>query len=355
MGISTVMCTQYRYRWKSFPVLILSVLGVLVCTRALNASPGAGFSRQQLERAAELPYPSTALELNQDILHRVSRFYDIYIDPRDYVLGSIEAPSGSLFIHSLIQEDDIGTVIILHGYLDHSALMKPLIGFFRERNYSVHSIDLPGHGLSGGTDASIQDFHHYGKALEHALIHIPYDSTTPLILAGHSTGAAAILEYMFAVDQKPFEPDQIILLAPLIRNRFWEWAWLGTHAFSPFPLESLRGFAGTATRNEEAIRLADIDPLRRPYTKLSWVRSLIEWDRKNRDYGSLLTETLILQGDADRVLDVNYNLEYLQKRIINAAIHVIPGAEHNLHQETGRRKELILQLMDEFLARSGSN
>ncbi|GAB6088963.1 hypothetical protein JCM12856_05560 [Spirochaeta dissipatitropha] len=335
-------------------MIVLWIAAGLVFTQSMSALPGAGFSRQQLEAAAALPYPSNALELNHELLHRVSRFYTINIDPNDYVLGSIEAPSGSLFLHSLIQEDAIGTVIILHGYLDHSALMKPLIRFFLERNYSVHCLDLPGHGLSGGTDASIQDFHHYGQALEYGLIHFPYDKSKPLILVGHSTGAAAILEYLYAVDPKPAEPDKIILLAPLIRNRFWEWAWIGTHAFSPFPLESLRGFAGTATRNEEAIQLAEIDPLRRPYTKLSWVRSLIDWDRKNRDYGSLFTEALILQGDADRVLDVDYNLQYLQKRIINGTFHIIPGAEHNLHQETGRNKDLILQLMDDFLARSSS-
>jgi hypothetical protein len=47
------------------------------------------------------------------------------------------------------------TVIVLHGYLNHTGQMKHLIAFLLENNFAVGSFDLPGHGLSEGPSAAV--------------------------------------------------------------------------------------------------------------------------------------------------------------------------------------------------------
>jgi hypothetical protein len=53
------------------------------------------------------------------------------------------------------------TVIIVHGYLDHSGLYGRLIRWSLEQNYNVICFDLPGHGLSSGEPANIDSFATY--------------------------------------------------------------------------------------------------------------------------------------------------------------------------------------------------
>ena len=49
-----------------------------------------------------------------------------------------------------------GTVWLIHGYLEHSALYQPMIAELLAQQFSVITFDLPGHGLSNGPAASIR-------------------------------------------------------------------------------------------------------------------------------------------------------------------------------------------------------
>jgi alpha-beta hydrolase superfamily lysophospholipase len=53
----------------------------------------------------------------------------------------------------------------LHGYLEHSGIYQPIIKEILEQGFSVITYDLPGHGLSNGSPASIQNFDHYQQVL----------------------------------------------------------------------------------------------------------------------------------------------------------------------------------------------
>jgi len=58
-----------------------------------------------------------------------------------------------------------GTFLLQHGYFDHSGLYGHLIRFCLSRNYSLIIYDLPGHGLSTGARATINDFRDYVEIL----------------------------------------------------------------------------------------------------------------------------------------------------------------------------------------------
>ncbi len=59
----------------------------------------------------------------------------------------------------------LGTVFLLHGYLEHSGIYQPIIREILDQGFSVLTYDLPGHGLSDGSPASIQNFDHYQHVL----------------------------------------------------------------------------------------------------------------------------------------------------------------------------------------------
>lgn len=65
-------------------------------------------------------------------------------------------------------EKSKGTVFLLHGYLEHSGIYQPIVKEILEQGFSVLTYDLPGHGLSNGSPASIQNFDHYQQVL-HAI------------------------------------------------------------------------------------------------------------------------------------------------------------------------------------------
>ena len=54
-----------------------------------------------------------------------------------------------------------GSVVIVHGYLDHTGLYGHLIKQLLERQLTVVCFDLIGHGLSSGEPASIDSFDQY--------------------------------------------------------------------------------------------------------------------------------------------------------------------------------------------------
>ncbi|MCT8137952.1 alpha/beta fold hydrolase [Anaerobacillus sp. CMMVII] len=53
------------------------------------------------------------------------------------------------------------TVLLIHGYFDHSGSFKNVINYFLSLNYRVVSYDLEGHGLSNGNRGEIHDFDDY--------------------------------------------------------------------------------------------------------------------------------------------------------------------------------------------------
>ena len=59
-----------------------------------------------------------------------------------------------------------GSVLLLHGYMDHVGLYRHLLKSLLENGFNVLAYDLPGHGLSSGEPAGIADFQDYQKIMQ---------------------------------------------------------------------------------------------------------------------------------------------------------------------------------------------
>lgn len=346
--------------YRSIILTVLAALLIAIAGCAGSASqqplPDHRFSANEFDRLRTkrpaFPLPSSSID--RDLFDRYHGFYRLNTDNRTHVIGWVPTSDGYIFLqgweHNQTSSEPAGNILLLHGYLEHSGNLETVINHLGSTRLNIYAMDLPGHGLSSGERGWIRDFSVYANTLKQVLQHLDSATDAPLILLGHSTGGAAILEYLYTIDQhsseidqKPIWPDSIILLAPLVRSTFWTLSRFGAQISEPLPINTIPSSRRAGTENPYYLELADADPLRVQQTSLDWVRALVRWDEKNQTYGSLPIQSLILQGTADRVLDWRYNLEYLEKRLPNADISIIQGGHHNLHQDTSSVIHHILQ------------
>jgi len=263
-----------------------------------------------------------------------------------YRLGAVQSGDFSLAVHCWLQEGASSNLLLVHGYFDHSGLFNKLIEFGLLRNCNVLIFDLPGHGLSSGAPAVIDDFAEYGNAIA-AVLQAASLPPLPLWVMAQSTGCAALVEYARHYSW-PFATA--VLLAPLIRPMGWQG---GRVAHS-----ILRHFVGSIERkfvlnsnDPDFIEFLKRDPLQSRRLPLRWVTALRNWmavlPREDLGVGS----ALIVQGDADQTIDWRFNLEFYQALFPGSEVVMLPGAGHQLANESPPLRQGYLERVDTWLAK----
>ena len=84
-------------------------------------------------------------------------------DALQHSVGTVPSGPFQLAVHSLATSAARGNLLLLHGYFDHSGLYGKMIEYGLSRGCNVLIFDLPGHGLSTGEAAVIDDFAAYGR------------------------------------------------------------------------------------------------------------------------------------------------------------------------------------------------
>lgn len=178
-------------------------------------------------------------------------------------VGYLQAGDFRLWTQVWSPEAPIGTAFVVHGYFDHLGLYRHLLECLLDRGWRVVLWDLPGHGLSSGRRASIDDFEDYGRCLHHLQQHLADEGLAPRpwLGVGQSTGAAIL-----ATDALTRGDDGhwsgLALLAPLVRP--WGWnqsSWLH-RLVGPFVESIPRKFRANSTDAAFADFLREGDPCR---------------------------------------------------------------------------------------------
>lgn len=95
-----------------------------------------------------------------------------------------------LFQRSWRAEEASRTLLVVHGFGEHSGCYEPLARWFARRECVVFAFDQRGHGRSGGTRAHARRFGDYlddlAEVMEGARAECP---EAPLYLVGHGLGA----------------------------------------------------------------------------------------------------------------------------------------------------------------------
>ena len=259
-------------------------------------------------------------------------------------VGSVKSGAFSLAVHSYQQPNATGNLLLVHGYLDHSGLFGHLIEYGLKRGCNVLIFDLPGHGLSTGAPAAIDDFKEYSRAIG-AVLAAARLPDLPWWALAQSTGCAALMEYSRTVNW-PFAAA--VFLAPLIRPKGWGLMRIAHGVLHRFIAGTTRNFSDNSS-DKAFLRFIRQDPLQSRQISMEWVGALRRWlaDLPMRDLG--MGPLLVLQGDADGTVAWRGNMKDMPALAPDCQIVYLKGAGHHLANETADIRRQYLNQVSSFL------
>ncbi|WP_413375126.1 alpha/beta hydrolase [Alkalihalobacillus sp. 1P02AB] len=285
-------------------------------------------------------------EKRSDAVSTYINYYQLPAEGVDYQYGYVHSGNKEIYLQSFSPNNPRGTVFLMHGYLDHLGCLSHFITYLTGQGYQVIGFDLPGHGLSTGEKASIDDFQEYVAVLDNVINLVMNDVYTPLYLVAHSTGAAISFSYLVK-QHHCFE--RVVMIAPLIRAASFRISQIMFVLAKPFIKQFPRVF--WANSNEQAfLEFIKKDPLQAKKLSMNWIGAKLKWFNTIKGGQACECDVLILQGDQDKTVDWKYNLSYLEKSVPNNEIHVVEGGGHHLLNEVQLLQEKIFNQIERFFS-----
>jgi alpha-beta hydrolase superfamily lysophospholipase len=266
------------------------------------------------------------------------RFYDLASLGGDGLihswLGRLDVDGYEIVGQVWLPEKPVATMFLFHGFYDHMGLYRHVIDWALAQGFAVISCDLPGHGLSSGSRASINDFAEYQSVLQRLMIEaqalkLPH----PWHLCGQSTGGAIVIDHLLHRGTDSPAQGKVILLSPLVRPRAWGWSRLSYYALKPF----VKGIARRFSENSNAPAFLPFllaDPLQPRRLPTAWVGALAQWIVRIERAPACARSPIIIQGDADMTVDWLHNLTILKAKFREPEILILDQARHHLANES---------------------
>lgn len=267
-----------------------------------------------------------------------------YRFPGTRIFGMIEGASNQLGCVLLLGNDSPsrGTIIALHGYNAYSAFNLSALYRLASDGWAVVAVDLPGHGNSSGPRGYIGDFSEYADAVRDVVAWTESQKTyvlpRPLVLLGHSTGGAAVLETLW---DYPAGIDRAVLLAPLLAPRRFALNSAFARVSSAFTP------AGPIPGPKQGYLCFD----RMPF---AWVRALGVYRSRIGKRAKIEIPVLAVQGDADNALNWKANIRAISSVAPNAELRVLSGKGHVLFDRSSAQEETLAAIKD-FLDGAGGH
>ncbi|MEJ5283592.1 MAG: alpha/beta hydrolase [Brevinematia bacterium] len=277
---------------------------------------------------------------NLDIKNVKHKFYFLYYQN-----------TNRFFVHELISPSPKGIIFFFHGYLSHSGLFWDFYKYMLEKNYSIITVDLPGHGLSDGERTAIDDFSTYAEVVYETYLKMQKEGIgLPIYFVGHSTGCSAIYEFMY--NYRVF-PEKVVFVAPLVRIIFWEMASFGYNLFGN-NIKTLPRLRRNTSQDRNYIDfLFNKDPIKYDFADVSWFRATLVWNERIVNYNTISNvNLLIVQGDKDEVVEWKYNIGFLTNKFYNSKVYLIKEGRHDLLAEKEDIKFEAFKEIENFLKNS---
>lgn len=251
------------------------------------------------------------------------------------------------------------TVIIAHGLFDHTGLYLKLVAALLKAGYTVFMPDLPGHGLSDGQSASINDFDQYANVIADSVLCLKSDPERfgELTLLGQSTGAAAVLRFL--LDQVyDCGIQQVVLCAPLLKPRASPSIRLLFPVLRSLGIPIHRRFTANSGDTAFCAFIEKQDQLQARMIPLEWIQAMLNWidwfEQKRIDICAgrvkkLTQSVVILQGERDDTVDWRYNLPRIAAVFDDATICRFADARHHLVNEAAPIREEIFAAVIRFM------
>ncbi|AVH13912.1 alpha/beta hydrolase [Acinetobacter indicus] len=257
-------------------------------------------------------------------------------------------------------EKSKGTVFLLHGYLEHSGIYQPIVKEILEQGFSVLTYDLPGHGLSNGSPASIQNFDHYQQVL-HAIYQYVRNADQlpkPWLGVGQSTGGAIWMHHLLEFAERRENPfvERVLLLSPLIRPAKSAW-WhnsVGLGIIRRIKREVPRHFRRN-NHNPEFLRFVRLkDPLQPRMMGMDWILAMSKWMLEMEQRPACRIPVWLAQGAQDQTVDWRYNIEFIRRKFRLQTLLMLEEGSHQLINERPDIRAALTGLIPAFLHASNS-
>ena len=204
---------------------------------------------------------------------------------------------------------------------------------------AVIGYDFPGHGLSNGKKASINDFFEYQILLKNILQWVEFSNLPKyLYLFGQSTGGAILIDYLLNNNNNNIE--KIILFNPLVRPHQWKINRYLFHCIYPFFTKIPRKFS-LNSNDRVFLKFLKKDPLQSRYLSLTWVSALDKWIKRIEKSNACKHSLILVQGELDKTVDYKFNYHFLMNHFLKIESLFIPNAKHHLANE-------ILSIRNEY-------
>jgi acylglycerol lipase len=234
-------------------------------------------------------------------------------------------------------------IAVVHGIGEHSRRYAAVASDLVRAGYSVVTMDLPGHGESGGGRGDFQWLAVRDRAIPAlftANLGMPgQPERLPRVLLGHSMGGVLALDHALA---HPQGLAGVIASAPGLRSAMPPWWKLAAANVARVTAPGL-GFptgidtSGTS-RDPEVLRLRAEDRLMHDLITPRLYFAFVEArQRVLRDARRLAVPALVLHGEADRVVDIAGAREFCAAapaRLVT--LKTYPEAYHEPFNDYGR-------------------
>ncbi|MCK5472692.1 MAG: alpha/beta hydrolase [Planctomycetes bacterium] len=275
------------------------------------------------------------------------KFYGLDSDSNnvEHIFGTFKSGEFTLVGHIYKPQKYRATVFVLHGYFDHCGQLNHLIEYLLKAGYAVAAFDLPGLGLSSGERAAIDDFTHYSWALIDFADIVRPQLNGPYHFVGHSTGAAAVIDYLLCNNSNDTIFERVVLIAPLIHCVSWEKSKISYNEKIQFIKSVPRVFRKNSSDADFLRFIKNKDPLQTRTIPLKWVRALHKWNEKIKNFPPCEKPVKIIQGTKDTTVDWRFNIKFLQEKFSKTQVRLIENANHELFNESvDIRKEVFSQI-----------
>jgi len=259
-----------------------------------------------------------------------------------------------LYIQGWIPEaDNKGVICLVHGLGEHGGRYGgDFVQMFGQLKFSVVTIDLHGHGKSGGKRGHISSYEVLMDDIDILLTEAQkkFSAHLPVFLYGHSMGGNLVLNYALRKDQSL---SGLIVSAP----------WLEMETSPPL-IKLLLGFIMsyiwprfTMGNGIDSTQLTHEEDIKKEYDKDNLVHDRIsarlfmevykagKWAIKHAD--ELEIPALILHGTADKITSIDGSREFAHKAGKECRFNELKGYYHELHNENN--KELVFSLIKEWI------
>ena len=246
------------------------------------------------------------------------------------------------------------TAFLLHGYFDHAGLYRHLIEHLLKRDIAVIIFDLPGHGLSSGTTASISSFHEYSSAFVECLTLAKQQQVaSPWIAIGQSTGSAIIMDALLekrleAEVAKGFSLQDFILLGPLLRPRQWLRSMILFSLSRLFVASTPRKFSKNSHDAEFLEFLKSKDELQSRILPRDWVLAMMDYINRFEASPRHEQSLQIIQGRGDGTVEWEKNIPKILEKFPGSKVHWVDEAGHHLVNESVPYREQVFALIDQI-------